>query len=228
MGFSYSFAFFLIFLTFKGFIMKFSIQRKQLKGISRFAATKDIRHYLMGVCVTQNNRGTVIEATNGHMMGRLLINAEPMPENRVIIQSSDVDKLKGTKKTANEWLHFIIDGLKIEVITPDSMMTFQALEDRYPNTDRVQPLVLKDEDVKPSHFNPEYLMAFMQAAEDITGKKQIPRIIQRGEDAAVVLLPCVEDFVGVLMPVRDSVLGGTLPEWIYKPATKQEVEKEAV
>jgi len=82
--------------------MKFSIQRKQLKGISRFAAIKDIRHYLMGVCVTQNNRGTVIEATNGHMMGRLLINAEPMPENRVIIQSSDVDKLKGTKKTANE------------------------------------------------------------------------------------------------------------------------------
>ena len=67
--------------------MKFSIQRKQLKGISRFAATKDIRHYLMGVCVTQNNRGTVIEATNGHMMGRLLINAEPMPETRVIIQS---------------------------------------------------------------------------------------------------------------------------------------------
>lgn len=202
--------------------MKFSIYRKELKAISRFAATKDIRFYLMGVCVTQNQRGTVIEATNGHMMGRLRVSAEPKPEARVIIQASDIAKLKGTKKNANDWLHFTVDGLKIEVITPDATMTFQALEDRFPNTDRVTPLVLKDEDVKPSHFNPEYLMSFMQASEDITGKKQFPRIIQRGEESALVLLPLVDDFVGVLMPIRDSVLGGTLPEWIYQPATKQE------
>lgn len=202
--------------------MKFSIYRKELKAISRFAATKDIRFYLMGVCVTQNQRGTVIEATNGHMMGRLRVSAEPKPEARVIIQASDIAKLKGTKKNANDWLHFTVDGLKIEVITPDATMTFQALEDRFPNTDRVTPLVLKDEDVKPSHFNPEYLMSFMQASEDITGKKQFPRVIQRGEESALVLLPLVDDFVGVLMPIRDSVLGGTLPEWIYQPATKQE------
>jgi len=205
--------------------MKFSIQRKQLKGISRFAATKDIRFYLMGVCVTQNQRGTVIEATNGHMMGRLLINNESKPENRVIIQASDVDKLKGTKKTADDWLHFTVDGLKIEVITPDSTMTFQALEDRYPNTDRVTPTVLKDEDMKPSHFNPEYLMSFMQASEDFTGKKQFPRIIQRGDDAALVLLPLVDEFVGVLMPIRDSVLGGTLPDWIYQPITAEQTKQ---
>lgn len=208
--------------------MKFSIQRKQLKGISRFSATKDIRFYLMGICVTQNQRGTVIEATNGHMMGRLLVNSEPMPENRVIIQSTDVDKLKGTKKTANDWLHFTVDGLKIEVITPDSTMTFQALEANFPDTDRVTPTVLKDEDVKPSHFNPEYLMSFMQASEDFSGKKQFPRVIQRGENPALVLLPCVDDFVGVLMPIRDSVLGGTLPEWIYKPTIKQETEETTV
>lgn len=206
--------------------MKFSIQRKQLKGISRFAATKDIRFYLMGVCVTQNQRGTVIEATNGHMMGRLLVNVEPMPENRVIIQAADVDKLKGTKKTADDWLHFTVDGLKIQVITPDSTMTFQALEATFPDTDRVTPTVLKDEDVKPSHFNPEYVMSFMQASEDFTGKKQFPRVIQRGDDAALVLLPLVDEFIGVLMPIRDSVLGGTLPEWIYQP-TKAEQTQQA-
>lgn len=202
--------------------MKFSIYRKELKAISRFASTKDIRFYLMGVCVTQNQRGTVIEATNGHMMGRLRVSAEPKPEARVIIQSSDIAKLKGTKKNANDWLHFTVDGLKIEVIAPDATMTFQALEDRFPDTDRVTPKVLKDEQTKPSHFNPEYLMSFMQASEDITGRKQIPRIIQRGEDSALVLLPLVDDFVGILMPVRDDKIGGTLPQWIYLPATKQE------
>lgn len=202
--------------------MKFSIYRKELKAISRFAATKDIRFYLMGVCVTQNQRGTVIEATNGHMMGRLRVSAEPKPEARVIIQASDIAKLKGTKKNANDWLHFTVDGLKIEVISPDATMTFQALEDRFPDTDRVTPLVLKDEDIKPSHFNPEYLMSFMQASEDITGKKQIPRIIQRGEDSAVVLLPLVDEFIGILMPVRDDKIGGTLPQWFHLPTTKQE------
>lgn len=209
--------------------MNFGFQRKELKAIARFSATKDIRTYLNGICVTQNERGTVIEATNGHMLGRLLVDSTPKPLARVIIASVDVDKLKGTKKQANEWLHFSVNGQKIEVITPDATMTFSAVEGFYPDTDRVQPLVYMDSEVKPSHFNPEYLMAFMQASEDITGKKQIPRIIQRGEDAAVVMLPCVDEFIGVLMPVRENALGGTLPQWFYKPAIKpQEIAESAV
>lgn len=207
--------------------MKFSIQRKELKAISRFAATKDIRFYLMGVCVTQNNRGTVIEATNGHMMGRLRVDSTPHPEEkRVIIGLSDIEKLKGTKKQANEMIVFTVDGLKIEAITPDATFVFQATEGVFPNTDRVQPLVYMDSETKPSHFNPEYLMAFMQASEDITGKKQIPRIIQRGEDSAAIMLPGVDEFIGVLMPVRDNVLGGTLPQWQYMPAVKTEETEE--
>jgi hypothetical protein len=57
--------------------MQFSIQRKQLKAMSRLAATKDMRIYLNGLHVVQNNRGTYIEATNGHMLGRLLDRRNP-------------------------------------------------------------------------------------------------------------------------------------------------------
>lgn len=204
--------------------MKFSIQRKQLKAVSRFAATKDIRYYLQAVCVTRNARGTVIEATNGHVMGRMLVDrvrAENGPQ-RVLIGLDTVDKLKGTKKQANEYLHFTVDGMQIEVITPDATMRFQAVDGQFPDTDRVQPTVIKDEDIKPSHFNPEYLLLFSLAGEDLTGKKQLPRIFQRGSDAAVVVIEACDqyDFVGVLMPIRDNVLGGMIPEWIFEPANR--------
>jgi DNA polymerase III sliding clamp (beta) subunit (PCNA family) len=194
--------------------MKFTLKRKELKALARFASKQDIRFYLMGVCVTQDCRGTIIEATNGHMLGRLRLNSEPHETpKRVIIKLSDIDQLKGTKKTADDWLHFTVDGVKIDVIGPDASMTLTALEGTFPDTDRVTPKILRDEDAKPASFNPEYLLAFMQAAEDLTGKKQTPRVFHQGNNAALVALPAVDEFVGVIMPMREDSYGGTLPQW---------------
>jgi hypothetical protein len=50
--------------------MQFSILKSDLKAISRFAATKDVRYLLMGVHVVQNARGTYLEATDGAAMAR--------------------------------------------------------------------------------------------------------------------------------------------------------------
>lgn len=203
--------------------MKFTLKRKELKALSRFASKQDIRFYLMGVCVTQDRRGTILEATNGHMLGRLLISVESHETpKRIIIKSSDIEKLKGTKKTAEDWLHFTVNGQEIQVIAPDSTMMLTALEGTFPDTDRVTPKVLKDEDAKPANFNPEYLMAFMQAAEDLTGKKQTPRVFHQGKNPALVALPAVDEFVGVLMPMRENSIGGTLPQWFQAEAVKPE------
>jgi DNA polymerase-3 subunit beta len=207
--------------------MKFTLKRKELKALARFASKQDIRFYLQGVCVTQDRRGTIIEATNGHMLGRLLVNVESHETpKRVIIKSSDIDKLKGTKKAADDWLHFTVDGMKIEVIANDGSMTLTALEGNFPDTDRVTPKVLKDEDAKPANFNPEYLLAFMQAAEDLTGKKQVPRVFHQGSNAALVALPAVDEFVGVIMPMREDAYGGTLPQWFQAEAVKPATETE--
>jgi len=203
--------------------MKFTLKRKELKALSRFASKQDIRFYLMGVCVTQDRRGTILEATNGHMLGRLLVNVESHETpKRVIIKSSDIEKLKGTKKTAEDWLHFTVNGQEIQVIAPDSTMMLTALEGTFPDTDRVTPKVLKDEDAKPANFNPEYLVAFTQAAEDLTGKKQTPRVFHQGKNPALVALPAVDEFVGVLMPMREDSIGGTLPQWFQAEAVKPE------
>ena len=207
--------------------MKFSILKKELKAISRFAATKEIRYYLVGIHIVQNARGTYLEATNGHMMGRLLVLDVPMPENSVILPLDAVKTLCGTAKNGdNGFLHFTVDGVKITVIDGVNTYTFQAVDGRFPDCDRVVPLVIKDEDIAPAGFNPEYLMAFHQAACDIKntrkGANPTISILQRGNSSALVNIG-VDNFIGVIMPMRDGI-GASVPEWCYKPKQAQKAE----
>jgi len=206
--------------------MKFSIQRKQLKALSRFSATKDIRYYLCGIHVVQNNRGTYLESTNGHILGRLLIDETPVDgENSVIIPNDALKTLFGTVKQANETLHFTVDGIKITVIQPDnSTMQFSALDGSFPHCDRVLPSKLDDADVKPSTYNPDYVMAFFDCASDLSGIKKPTgvsvSIMQRGTDSGIVALDCTELFVGIIMPMRDNCLNPSIPAWCKKPTVK--------
>ena len=149
--------------------MQFTIQRKQLKAMSRIAATKDIRYYLNGLHVVQDNRGTYIEATNGHMLGRLLIDETPVANpGSVILPFESVKSLAATGKKGNESLCFTVDGVKITVINPDSTsMVFQRLEGMYPDCDRVVPTVTSDSGIEPSTYNPEYIQAFYDCAKDL-------------------------------------------------------------
>ena len=104
--------------------MQFSILRKQLKGLGRLAATKDIRYYLNGLHVVQNNRGTYIEATNGHMLGRLLIDETPVATpGSVILPLESVKSLAATGKKGNEifkndkifnaWNSFVVENKNV-------------------------------------------------------------------------------------------------------------------
>jgi DNA polymerase III sliding clamp (beta) subunit (PCNA family) len=80
--------------------MKFSMLRKELKAVSRFATVKDIRHYLNGVHIVQNNRGTYLEATNGHMAARFLILDQPMPCASIILGNDAIKTLTAAGKKA--------------------------------------------------------------------------------------------------------------------------------
>lgn len=209
--------------------MKFSILKKELKAISRFAAIKDIRYYLQGVHIVQNNRGTYMEATNGHMLGRLLVLDTPMPEASTILPLEAVKTLCGTAKSGDEWLHFEVDGVKISVISGNNTYTFQAVEGTFPDCDRVVPLVLKKEDEAPSGYNPEYLMAFHQAACDIKNSRKGANpsisLVQRGNLSGIVNIG-VDNFIGVIMPMRDGI-GASVPAWCFKAKQAQQSEATA-
>jgi len=151
--------------------MKFTVLRKQLKALSRFSAIKDIRYYLQGIHVVQNNRGTYLESTNGHILGRLLIDETPCEtQSSVIIPNDAIKTLAATGKKGDETLFFTVEGAKITVIGMDSTTyTFGALEGNFPRCDQVMPKNLDDSQIAPSTYNPNYVMAFHDCAADLSG-----------------------------------------------------------
>jgi DNA polymerase-3 subunit beta len=199
--------------------MKFTITRKHIRAALHFAAKKDIRFYLNGICVTQNQRGTVVEATNGHVLGIIRTDSTPQAENRVIISRDDCEKLKGTKKQGDEELHFTIEGARVacEIPSQGLIMHFAVVDAKFPDTDRVVPQFDGGEQVAAT-YNPEYILAFALASEELHGKKYMPVIHQRGNDAALVSIG-FDDFVGVVMPVRSTHAEFQPSLWIYQPKT---------
>ena len=201
--------------------MKFSIKRKDIRAMLHLAAKKDIRYYLQGINVVRDNRGTYIEATDGHVLGRLLIDGiRSDTKQNVVLPTEALSKLKGTKKQGDEWLSFSVEGFAVECIDSQSTTRFSAHDARFPDTDRVIPMVFKDEDVKPATFNPDLLVRFVDVSEDLYGKRQIPHVLQRGTQSAIVSFPKFDDsFIGVIMPLRED---GTarVPQWCYTPSIK--------
>lgn len=203
--------------------MQFSILRKQLKAMSRLAATSDIRYYLNGLHVVQDNRGTYIEATNGHMLGRLLIDETPIANPcSVILPLESVKSLAATGKKGKENLCFTVDGVKITVITSMSeTMIFQALEGKFPDCDRVIPTLTSEKGLEQSTYNPEYIQAFADCANDLRGYKTsniTVQIKQRGNDSGIVNIDSEPLFVGIIMPMRET-RDVSVPMWCNRPKT---------
>jgi|688.fasta_scaffold677463_1 DNA polymerase-3 subunit beta len=212
---------------FIGVHMKFSIQRKFIRAMLHLAAKKDIRYYLQGIHVVRDNRGTYLEATDGHLAGRLLIDGiKSDTKISVILPTEALSKLKGTKKQSDEWLHFEVNGLSVECIDSQSTTRFSACDGRFPDIDRVLPLVLCSTDVSPGHYNIDLLSRFVDVSEELFGKRQTPSIFQRGNSSAVVSFALDEDFVGVVMPMRQDS-PAKVPAWCYIPSTKPVETTEA-
>jgi DNA polymerase-3 subunit beta len=199
--------------------MKFSIQRKSIRAMLHLAAKKDLRYYLQGINVVRDNRGTYIEATDGHVLGRLLIDGIRSDEKQSVILPTDaLLKLKGTKKQGADFLHFDVNGFSVECIQGDSTMTFSAHDARFPDTDRVIPLVFKSEDEKQSTYNPDLLARFVDVSEELFGKRQIPAVLQRGNSSGIVSFSLDDSFIGVIMPTREGT--AKVPDWCYLPSVK--------
>ena len=201
--------------------MKFSIKRKDIRAMLNLAAKKDIRYYLQGINVVRDNRGTYIEATDGHVLGRLLIDGiRSDTKQNVVLPTDALSKLKGTKKQGDEWLSFSVEGFAVECIDSQSTTRFSAHDARFPDTDRVIPMVFKDEDVKPATFNPDLLVRFVDVSEELYGKRQIPMVLQRGNQSSIVSFPQMDDaFIGVIMPTREFA-PARVPAWCYLPSVK--------
>jgi DNA polymerase-3 subunit beta len=183
--------------------MQFTIYQSQLKAMLNLASKQDIRYYLCGVNVIYTGSMTRLVATDGHKLG--IFNFTPCENDNngsgsLIIPREVIENLPKNKhdpllvitkeSAAGKWK---ITAAGIETI-------FSQIEGTFPDYARVCAFTT---DGTPATYNFEYLTAFLKTQKELKGGKTLmPEIYQNGGSGALVRLSGVDNFAGVIMPMR--------------------------
>ena len=194
--------------------MEFTLTRGQIRAMLHLAATKDIRFYLNGLHIVQDGRGTIVEATDGHVLGLLRVSEAPMPPAKVILDRDSLKPLTGTKRQSDEVVEFYVDGDTVKASAMGMLTTFKRVDGVFPDVSRVTPRAetLAATPDAPANFNPALLVRFWDCAREL-GTKGYIQLRQRGQDSALVSIG-LDNFTGVVMPIRanDKFL---TPWWVH-------------
>ena len=182
--------------------MQFTIQRKQLRAILNFAATKDVRYYLCGIHVRQDHRGTILEATDGHALGMLRIDDSPKPVGSCIIRTEHVKTLLGSRKDGNQYIDFNVSASgDVTASACGLVSTFKREDARFPDTQRVTPKESPEDGA--AQFDVNILARFGQCAIELEiSKKGYFGLRHRGASNSGLVDIGLDTFIGVIMPMR--------------------------
>jgi len=185
--------------------MQFSIKQSQLKALLILAPKSDIRYYLCGIFVEYNATTTRLVVTDGHKLGILNHHSEDnQGAGSLIIPRDVIENLPKAGKIdplliftkeekADYWK---ITGMGIQTI-------FAQVEGTFPDYRRVCQFTT---DGTVANFNYEYLTQFLKVQHLLGGSKTATlNLYQNGNSSALVHLAGVDNFVGVVMPMRADI-----------------------
>ncbi len=204
-----------------------------IKAAILFAATDDIRKYLVGACVEHSPQGVRLIATDGHRMlvQRIAIADETSETTRYVVS---LEVLKAAVKLAGALKHGIVSCIWTQDTNPDAtrpgvqcvscatitlhgISTVDVQDDfgKFPVWDRLPP---REPSGVLAQFNVMYLADCGKARGLLLGKgKEYVSIGHNGSGPALV--PLTDDAFAVVMPMR----GDTefhLPAWMDSKASK--------
>jgi len=199
--------------------IQLTVPAKYIAVLKLFAAQKDIRQYLNGICLEIGRTESRIVATNGHILGCF----------RVVSDQPDIDKPLTSICIASDLLKHIKPAGDVEFVigAPVSdtdgrrevRITYAGLsiaghttDARYPDWRRVMPQKVSGE---AAQFNPEYIGRLAKAWGYLHGKKHsLVGIGYNGQGCALISLQD-SDFIGGIMPITDGhvAVPATPPEW---------------
>lgn len=190
-----------------------TLTRGTIRALLTIAPTTDVRYYMIGAHVRTDARGTIVEATDGHAMLRVRVDAAPAPVTSTIIPRALLEGAAGKgRKTLLDAVQVDIaaDGT-ITLTEPDgTVRTGKAIDGQYPDTDRVTPLP-DITPIEPAQFNPA-LLARVHAALQLMGAGEGDvQMRQHGMTPSLVTAAAVPDALAILMPWRQS--DAALPSW---------------
>ena len=177
------------------------IDRNKLKAVARFAATdpKDARLTLHGVLVEASPAGIRLAATDGHVLLVARAAADTDTDTWTGIIPSDVVKAALAWKGFKSLPIILIPGepeCRLTRATGEALV-FVPVVGPFPDYRKVLP---KAPDGKPSHYDPDLLVKFKRAAEDLGSDKGLFGLLPGGDGSGLVYL--TGDVVGVIMPMR--------------------------
>jgi DNA polymerase-3 subunit beta len=185
--------------------MQFSIKQSQLKALLTLAPKSDIRYYLCGIFVEYNATTTRLVVTDGHKLGILnhaskdnqgagsLIIPREVIENLPKAGKNDAILIFTKEEKAGYW----------KLNNYGTQTIFAQVEGTYPDYRRVCQFTT---DGTVANFNYEYLTQFLKVQHLLGGSKTATlNLYQNGNSSALVHLAGVDNFVGVVMPMRNDV-----------------------
>ena len=189
-----------------------TIERNKLKAAARFAASdpKDNRLSLHGVLVEASPAGVRLVATDGHVL--LVQRAAGDVDTDTwtgIIPSNAIKAALAWKggKALPIWLTPGEPECRLTRATGEALV-FTPAPGPFPDYRRVIP---KAPNGEASFYDPDLLVRFKRAAEDLGSEKGLFDLLPGGDGPGLVYLG--EDAVGVVMPMRSGALDVDFCQW---------------
>ena len=188
------------------------IDRAKLKAAARFAASdpKDRREALHGVLIEASPAGVRLVATDGHAM--LVVRAPGAPDTDTWtgIVPSEVIRAALTWKGNKSLPIILIPGepeCRLTRATGEAVV-FVPAPGPFPDYRKVIP---RAPDGTASFYDPDLLVRFKRAAEDLGSAKGLFDLLPGGDRGGLVYLG--EDATGVIMPMHSSDLAVADCQW---------------
>ena len=188
------------------------LDRAKLKAAARFAASdpKDLRLSLHGVLVEASPAGIRLAATDGHVMLVQRAAGEPDTDTWTGIVPADVIKAALAWKGNKNLPVIMIPGEPEGRLTraTGEAVVFVPAPGPFPDYRRVIP---KKPSGEASFYDPDLLVRFKRAAEDLGSGLGLFGLRQGGDGAGLVYL--TDDAVGVIMPMRAGAIDADFCQW---------------
>lgn len=194
--------------------MKITLPLSAMRAMIHTSADADIRYYLNGVHVIATKTHTRLESTNGHYCG-IFVYEVTEGDNEVdglidfIVPLDEVKMLKPSSAKSLDVLAIDYDAATktgtLNVLAGMSVR-FNAIDGKFPDLERVTPKTATSG--AAAQYQVEYFAQFAKVAKLLAPKKmQDVKIWHNGNDVALVTLSDEPRYLGLLMPLRSSVVG---------------------
>ena len=188
------------------------IDRSKLKAAARFAAQdpKDRRLALHGVLVEASPAGVRLTATDGAALLVVRAAADADTDTWTGIVPSDVIKAALAWKGSKSLPIILVPGApecRLTRATGEALI-FVPAPGPFPDYRKVIP---KRPSGEASFYDPDLLVRFKRAAEDLGSNLGLFGLRQGGDGAGLVYL--TDDAVGVIMPMRAGAIDADFCQW---------------